>query len=1053
MTKNLISLLFLLLAVNGLMAQTAVHDATIAPVNQDPHSSSVFDAKSTDKGMLVPRVALTTGSGSASPVTSPATSLLIYNTVTVGDVTPGYYYWNGSAWVRLMSSNNTPTGAGATDKVAFWVSDTELGQNANFHWDNTNGRLGIGNAAPTQPLHVTGNARVTGNLVMANTTTITSGRIGRFANGTAAAPAYSFTNSTTTGMFLPVANELSLSTNSTERVRIGTTGTVQLNAYTTNGIVRTTAGNGTLTSGGAINLTSEVTGILPIANGGTGSSAQNWVDLTTAQSAAGIKTWTSQANFSNVLRASNGTAAAPTYAFTNSTGLGIYRAGVDILGISTAGTERLRILANGNIGAGAITTPAQLLHIGSQSDAETASQVMRIESNGFAGLELYGDRSNAVSEPGGAYVRLSQDLLAVQGIFGVVNVAGRDGSGNTFTGTEGNSVVLGNKYAGALHLGTSNTVRFTLASNGTARLHTYTTNGILRTTGANGTLSSTGGAVTVPEGGTGATALTGVVIGNGAAAMTAVAGTASQYLRRNAANTAYEFVALTPAVVGMTNLTFNNGGAGAVSGTVYNGGTAQTISYNTIGAVGGSGTTNYVSKFTGANTLGNSQIFDNGTNVGIGNAAPGAKFDVTGDMRGSNNMSLTAGDGKGYRLWDSDSYKIYMSATSNATWGGDLGSSSDYNMYFRMAGGTNRGWVFRNNTTNVAAISSNGNFWMRGTSPTIYFRDQDNPAYFIHANSDRMYFLHGATDGTTWNTNRPLTLYQGNKVGINAETPGFALTIGGTGNVLAVDNQSQFAARNSGGTYETFMWPRWSDNIMYMNYGTGGMHIRNNASVSTMFLTNANNVGIGTTAPAYKLEVAGNINATTTIRAASTITNGGFDFLLGNTDQVSRGNSGASRALVKDGGNVLTLNYAGDFTGGTRVGSLAGAGSRVVYADANGTLSAGAGKPCPAVNFETAYTFDFTHTRLCIYSESFNNNWNLKSNDCINFYQGAQMCTHQQVRRACALGMPVLANKWLADLSSDDAHFRTNGTGCDNFDGTAGRGSSYGVYCCLEFQR
>src|SRR3989338_1902158 len=38
--------------------------------------------------------------------------------------------------------------------------------------------------------------------------------------------------------------------------------------------------------------------------------------------------------------------------------------------------------------------------------------------------------------------------------------------------------------------------------------------------------------------------------------------------------------------------------------------------------LGGGGTVNYVSKFTGTGTLGNSQIFDNGTNVGIGTAAP-----------------------------------------------------------------------------------------------------------------------------------------------------------------------------------------------------------------------------------------------------------------------------------------------------------------------------------------------------------------------------------------------------------------------------------------------
>lgn len=50
-----------------------------------------------------------------------------------------------------------------------------------------------------------------------------------------------------------------------------------------------------------------------------------------------------------------------------------------------------------------------------------------------------------------------------------------------------------------------------------------------------------GTALTVSNGGTGATTLTGIIVGSGTSAMTAIAGTGGQLLRRNAGNTAYEF--------------------------------------------------------------------------------------------------------------------------------------------------------------------------------------------------------------------------------------------------------------------------------------------------------------------------------------------------------------------------------------------------------------------------------------------------------------------------------------------------------------------------------
>ena len=81
-------------------------------------------------------------------------------------------------------------------------------------------------------------------------------------------------------------------------------------------------------------------------------------------------------------------------------------------------------------------------------------------------------------------------------------------------------------------------------------------------------------------------------------------------------------------------------------------------------------------------------------------------------------VRLASGHGRGLRFWDSDSYKIWMSSATDGTWGGRLDSTSDYNMYFRMTGGTNRGFVFQNSTTEVFQIESTGQ--VRTASNNIY---------------------------------------------------------------------------------------------------------------------------------------------------------------------------------------------------------------------------------------------------------------------------------------------------------------------------------------------
>ena len=77
-----------------------------------------------------------------------------------------------------------------------------------------------------------------------------------------------------------------------------------------------------------------------------------------------------------------------------------------------------------------------------------------------------------------------------------------------------------------------------------------------------------------------------------------------------------------------------------------------------------------------------------------------------------------------------------------------------------------------------------------------------------------------------------------------------------------MNNATEIFALNASGVQEVFLYPRWSDNATYLNYGSSGFYIRNNGGYSTMFMSNSNYVGIGTTSPAYPLDVAGNCRVT-----------------------------------------------------------------------------------------------------------------------------------------------------------------------------------------------
>ncbi|MAO07154.1 MAG: hypothetical protein CL596_00415 [Alteromonas sp.] len=98
--KQLSTLLILMVCGFNVLAQVGI--GTTSP-------EAAIDITDTDKGILIPRIALTS-STDATSVTNPRGGVLvegtmIWNTGTGGLSPAGYYYWEGSRWNLVLSNN------------------------------------------------------------------------------------------------------------------------------------------------------------------------------------------------------------------------------------------------------------------------------------------------------------------------------------------------------------------------------------------------------------------------------------------------------------------------------------------------------------------------------------------------------------------------------------------------------------------------------------------------------------------------------------------------------------------------------------------------------------------------------------------------------------------------------------------------------------------------------------------------------------------------------------------------------------------------------------
>ncbi|WP_289660851.1 hypothetical protein [Flavobacterium panacagri] len=150
------SLFILIIFIISFLGHAQVGVGTLTPAN-----SAQLDVTATNKGLLIPRLSLIQTTNQ-SPVAGAITnSLLVYNTATVNDVTPGFYYWQTDKWIRLI---------GKSDPVIFNETLTTLTYDANTNrltYKDENGVSNVlqlvGQVGPVGPVGPQGPPGIAGN--------------------------------------------------------------------------------------------------------------------------------------------------------------------------------------------------------------------------------------------------------------------------------------------------------------------------------------------------------------------------------------------------------------------------------------------------------------------------------------------------------------------------------------------------------------------------------------------------------------------------------------------------------------------------------------------------------------------------------------------------------------------------------------------------------------------------------------------------------------------------------------------------------------------------
>jgi hypothetical protein len=296
--------------------------------------------------------------------------------------------------------------------------------------------------------------------------------------------------------------------------------------------------------------------------------------------------------------------------------------------------------------------------------------------------------------------------------------------------------------------------------------------------------------------------------------------------------------------------------------------TAVLYTASATSGITGSGTANYLAKWSGTSAITNSQIFDNGTNVGIGTALPTSKLHVIGnELRFSTSSNVlfygtithdagTTGaniynsvDSGGHIFQTNSTERIRISLDGNV----GIGTSTP------ISGGALGKWI----TLNGSSYSGGLVFSINSTANTYLYQDVDSMFAIQAAASKGIKFL-------TNNLERVKISSAGN-LGIGTTSPDTSYNAGSwfnNGGLVVGDITSTSGIQINSSPTSTLSSIRFGDgdgaNNLYdqgfINYNHNLNRLTFGANRNTaLTITSTGNVGIGTTAPSQKLHVNGNI--------------------------------------------------------------------------------------------------------------------------------------------------------------------------------------------------